>query len=146
MSTPESAEFGAAISPPDQQKILELWMERSGAPALGARPREPCSASSAKVRALRANRLRSPLSFEASDSLLLLALFNDSDPLIAEASSPVLRHLHGSSPKTDGADVGLRTANSVTRWNHSSYVAVDTWRRSCLRLSRTLSARRPSTL
>ena len=57
MSTPEGAEFGAAISPPDRQKILELWMERSGAPALGARPGEQSSASSAMLRALRVDPL-----------------------------------------------------------------------------------------
>jgi hypothetical protein len=52
----EGAERGAAISPPDPQN-LALWMERSGARALGARPGEQFLRALAVLRVLRVNRL-----------------------------------------------------------------------------------------
>jgi len=64
------------ISPPGQQKILGLWMERSGARVLAARPREPCSAPSAVLRALRVDLLLS-----CDQGVRVVDRINDSDPL-----------------------------------------------------------------
>ena len=75
--TPEGAERGAAISPPDQQKILGLWMERSGTRALRTRPREQRSAPSAVLRVLRVDLLVS-----CDQGVRVVDRFNDSDPLI----------------------------------------------------------------